>query len=48
MRLFEGASMALRTPRAHRLVDDHPEFAFEAIVFISFLAKMLATAERRP
>lgn len=41
MYLFSGAMLAIRNPRAHGLVDDHPEGAFEYISFISMLAKAL-------
>ena len=41
MHLFEGAVMAFRNPRAHKLIQDHPERALEYIAFVSLLAKRL-------
>lgn len=41
MHLYEGAMLALRNPRAHKLVDDDPERAMEFIAFVSLLAKLL-------
>lgn len=41
MFLFAGAMLALRNPRAHGLLVDHPENAVEYISFISMLAKSL-------
>lgn len=41
MFLFCGAIQGLRNPRAHRVIDDHPEMALEALCFISMLAKYL-------
>jgi len=41
MYLFAGAMLALRNPRAHGLVDDHPENAVEYLSFLSMLAKSL-------
>lgn len=41
MFLFAGAMLALRNPRAHGLVQDHPESAVEYISFLSMLAKSL-------
>jgi uncharacterized protein (TIGR02391 family) len=41
MFLFAGAMLALRNPRAHGLVEDHPENAVEYISFLSMLAKSL-------
>ena len=41
MELYAGAIGAFRNPRAHKLVDDDPDFALEVIAFISFLAKAL-------
>ena len=38
MFLFAGAMLALRNPRAHGLVNDHPERAVEYLSFISMLA----------
>jgi uncharacterized protein (TIGR02391 family) len=47
MHLFMGAVLALRNPRAHSVLDDSPEFALDAIAFLSMLAKRLDTAMRR-
>ncbi|CAN7257563.1 TIGR02391 family protein [Variovorax sp. LjRoot130] len=41
MFLFSGAMLALRNPRAHGLVQDHPENAVEYLSFLSMLAKSL-------
>ncbi len=41
MFLFAGAMLALRNPRAHGLIQDHPENAIEYLSFISMLAKSL-------
>lgn len=41
MFLFSGAMLAIRNPRAHGLVQDHPENAIAYISFISMLAKSL-------
>lgn len=41
MHLYEGAFMAFRNPRAHRIVTDDPEMTIGALLTISFLAKML-------
>lgn len=41
MFLFAGAMLALRNPRAHGLVQDHPENAVEYLSFLSMLAKSL-------
>lgn len=41
MYLFAGAMLALRNPRAHGLVQDHPENAVEYLSFLSMLAKSL-------
>lgn len=46
MYLFAGAMLAIRNPRAHGLVTDHPERAVECISFISMLAKSLDRASR--
>ncbi len=47
MHLYEGAMLALRNPRAHKLVEDDPERAMEFIAFISLLAKLLDDTEKR-
>lgn len=44
MYLFAGAMLAIRNPRAHGLVQDHPENALEYISFLSMLAKSLDRA----
>jgi len=44
MFLFCGVIQALRNPRAHRVIEDHPEMALEAISFISMLAKYLESS----
>jgi uncharacterized protein (TIGR02391 family) len=41
MFLFAGAMLALRNPRAHGLVQDHPENALDYLSFLSMLAKSL-------
>ena len=41
MFLYAGAMLAIRNPRAHGLVQDHPENAIGYISFISLLAKAL-------
>jgi uncharacterized protein (TIGR02391 family) len=41
MFLFSGAMLALRNPRAHGLVQDHPENAVDYLSFLSMLAKSL-------
>ncbi len=41
MYLFAGAMLAIRNPRAHGLVQDHPENAVAHISFISMLARAL-------
>jgi len=41
MFLYAGAMLAIRNPRAHGLVNDHPENAVDYISFISMLAKAL-------
>lgn len=46
MYLYAGAMMALRNPRAHGLVSDHPERAIEYISFLSMLAKALDRTSR--
>ena len=45
MELFTGSIAAFRNPRAHKLIEDDPEFAIEAISIISFLAKLLEKAK---
>ncbi len=45
MYLFAGAMLALRNPRAHGLVKDHPQNAVEYLSFISMLAKSLDRAK---
>lgn len=46
MHLFEGAIMALRNPRAHKLIEDDPEKGLEFIAFVSLLAKLLDDARK--
>ncbi|WP_186308667.1 TIGR02391 family protein [Paraburkholderia sp. BCC1885] len=46
MFLFAGAMLALRNPRAHGLVSDHPERAVEYLSFLSMLAKSLDRTQR--
>lgn len=41
MHLYEGAMLALRNPRAHKLLEDDPETAMEFVAFLSTLAKLL-------
>lgn len=40
MMMFSGAVAGLRNPRAHKLIEDHPERALEFIAFVSLLAKL--------
>jgi len=47
MELFTGAIAAFRNPRAHKFIEDDPDFALEVIAFVSFLAKLVDKAERR-
>lgn len=47
MHLYEGAMLAMRNPRAHKLVEDNPERAMEFIAFISLLAKLLDDTQKR-
>lgn len=44
MHLFQGAVLAFRNPRAHKLLQDLPGPALEAISFISLLARKVETA----
>lgn len=46
MYLYAGAMLALRNPRAHGLVNDHPERAIEYLSFLSMLAKALDRTRR--
>jgi len=46
MRLFSGAALAVRNPRAHTLRADTAEKALEQIVFLSHLANTVETATR--
>ncbi len=46
MHLYEGAVMALRNPRAHRLIDDDPEDAAHLIALINTLAKFINKAKK--
>ncbi len=46
MYLYAGAMLALRNPRAHELLEDHPERAIEHLSFLSMLAKSLDRATR--
>ena len=46
MHLYEGAMLALRNPRAHKLVEDDPERAMEFIAFVSLLAKLLDETQK--
>ena len=45
MHLYAGAMLALRNPKAHKLVDDHPESAMEYVGFVGLLAKLLDDTE---
>jgi hypothetical protein len=47
MHLFEGAMLALRNPRAHRLDADERGPALEYITLLSFLAKWAERARPR-
>jgi uncharacterized protein (TIGR02391 family) len=44
MHMFQGAVLAFRNPRAHKLIQDLPGAALEAIVFISLLARKVEGA----
>ncbi|MBN1364158.1 MAG: TIGR02391 family protein [Syntrophaceae bacterium] len=44
MFLYAGAMMALRNPGARQIMQDHPESAFELIIFVNYLAKSLDRA----
>ena len=46
MFLYAGAMLVLRNPRAHQIIEDDPEKAFEYIAFLSLLAKSLDKAQR--
>jgi uncharacterized protein (TIGR02391 family) len=46
MYLFAGAMLAIRNPRAHGIVQDHPERAIEYLSFLSMLAKSLENTSR--
>jgi hypothetical protein len=46
MFLYAGAMLALRNPRAHKLIEDIPEQALEYIGFLSLLAKALDRANK--
>jgi uncharacterized protein (TIGR02391 family) len=46
MWLYSGAMAALRNPRAHGIVQDHPEQAVEYLSFISMLTKALSRTKR--
>ena len=46
MFLYAGVMLALRNPRAHKIIQDHPEQALEYIAFLSLLAKSLDKAQR--
>lgn len=46
MYLYAGAMLALRNPRAHELVEDHPERALEYLGLLSLLAKSLDRASK--
>jgi uncharacterized protein (TIGR02391 family) len=48
MHLFAGAVLALRNPRAHKLLQDSPEQALDYIAFLSMLARAVDRAEVRP
>ena len=46
MYLFAGAMLALRNPRAHQIIDDHPRRAQECLSFLNMLANSLARARK--
>jgi uncharacterized protein (TIGR02391 family) len=48
MMLFSGAIVALRNPRAHKLIEDEAGRALELIAFVSLLAKLLDGAKKVP
>lgn len=45
MFLFAGAMLAIRNPRAHGIIQDHPETAVDYLCFLSMLAKSLDRAK---
>jgi uncharacterized protein (TIGR02391 family) len=47
MYLFTGAVLALRNPRAHKLLQDSPQEALDYIALLSLLAKRLEETKRR-
>lgn len=47
MFLFAGAVLALRNPRAHRLLQDSPQEALDYIAFLSMLARQVERAAVR-
>jgi uncharacterized protein (TIGR02391 family) len=47
MLLFQGTVYAFRNPRAHKLLQDAPERAVEAIAMISFLTQEVERARVR-
>lgn len=47
MHLFEGAVLAIRNPRGHDFPEDSPERALEYISFISLLANLVQTANKK-
>jgi uncharacterized protein (TIGR02391 family) len=48
MHLCQGVMLALRNPRAHKLMQDSPEAALEAIGLVSLLAKRVGEAKVVP
>ncbi len=48
MYLFAGAVLALRNPRAYKLLQDSPQEALDYIAFLSMLARQVDRAEVRP
>jgi hypothetical protein len=46
MRLFSGAALAVRNPRAHTLRADTAEKSLEQIIFLSHLANTVDAATR--
>ena len=46
MMMFSGAVAGLRNPRAHKLIKDDPERAFEFIAYVRLLAKLVDEAKK--
>jgi uncharacterized protein (TIGR02391 family) len=46
MHLFMGTVLAIRNPRAHSLLEDHPEIALQYIALVSLLAERVEATKR--